>query len=275
MKYIAEENIQLLDALSKLSPNSSKTTLRSWIKEGRVNVDGLEIKLSNHLVAKGETVTVGPKRKIIEDGVEVVFEDRDLIIIDKPSGLLSVASNFEKGETAHAILKRYYGTLIQVVHRLDQETSGIMAFARNEKAAVKMKEMFEAHDLKRCYLGIIEGSLETPSGTWTNYLYEDSAYIVHATKDPNKGRLAITHYETLMTTAKYSKVLFTLETGRKNQIRVHCQLAGHPIAGDRKYGALSSPFRRLALHAHSLSFIHPGTHKPMSFVSPLPAKLEI
>lgn len=260
----------LLEAMSLLAPNSSKTSFRSWIKEGRVKIDESVANSPNQTVETGQTVSVGQRRKFIDEEIEILYEDRDLVVINKPIGLLSVASLFEKGETAHAVLKRYYRTPIYVVHRLDQDTSGVMVFARHEKAAEELKKLFETHDIERRYVGIVEGSLDPSSGTWSSYLFEDSFYVVHSTENPEKGRLAITHYNTQGTTEKFSIVLFTLETGRKNQIRVHAQLAGHPIVGDKKYGSRFNFLRRLCLHALVLAFKHPMTHKPLRFETAIP-----
>lgn len=261
----------LLDALGQLAPESSKTTQRSWVKEGRALVDNEVIKLNTTTVYPGQVVSIGSKLKFVEGDVNILYEDKWMVVIDKPEGLLSVSTAFEKGVTAHAILKRNYGNgQIYVVHRIDQDTSGVMIFAKTEEARDLFKLMFEKHELERAYTAIIEGSLESSSGTWQSYLYEDEAYCVHETTDPHEGRLAITHYAQLGRGRRYAWLELRLETGRKNQIRVHCQSAGHPIVGDKKYGAKTNALKRLGLHAHLLAFLHPVTKKKMHFTSPLP-----
>jgi 23S rRNA pseudouridine1911/1915/1917 synthase len=271
MKYIAPANLTLLEALSHLSPQSSKTTLRSWIKEGRVYIDQAPTKTATEIVLKGQLVTVSNRKKFLPQDIEVLYEDQDFVVIDKPNNLLSVAAAFENEETAHGILKNYYRPRkVFIVHRLDQDTSGVMLFALNQHAHEKLKEIFENHDIQRSYTAIVEGQMESLSGTWKNYLYEDDQYFVHTTEDPERGREAITHYKTLATSKKYSWLNLTLETGRKNQIRVHCQKAGHPVVGDKKYGGHASPIKRLCLHAHLLAFIHPITKKKLRFESPIP-----
>jgi tRNA pseudouridine32 synthase/23S rRNA pseudouridine746 synthase/23S rRNA pseudouridine1911/1915/1917 synthase len=146
-----------------------------------------------------------------------------------------------------------------------------MLFARTEAARDQLKDMFEKHDLERTYIGIVEGVLDAEKeGTWSAYVYEDGNYVVHATTDPSRGALAVTHYTIERSDMRSTWLRMELETGRKNQIRVHCQLAGHPIVGDRKYGAKTNPIKRLCLHAHSLAFKHPITQKPMRFISPIP-----
>jgi 23S rRNA pseudouridine1911/1915/1917 synthase len=154
------------------------------------------------------------------------------------------------------------------VHRLDQGTSGVMLFVYNEKAQGHMKKQFEEHSIVRIYLGLIEGNLPSPSGTWESNLREDDAYFVRSSPH---GEKAITHYEVVAKRKKSSLVRFALETGKKNQIRVHTSEAGHPIVGDKKYGAKTNPYKRLCLHAHFLSFEHPATGKRLAFTSPLPS----
>ena len=271
MHYTAPHDLLILDALAFLSPNSSKNTLRSWIKEGRVQVNGSTISLANLPVLKNQIVTVGQRKKIIRAGIPILYEDHDIVVIDKPSGLLSVATAFEKGKTAHALLKAHYRTQkVCVVHRLDQDTSGVMLFALNQEACDRLKLLFEAHALERGYTAIVEGQLTPLFGTWKSYQYEDAQYKVHETEDETKGRLAITHFQVTSSTPRYSCLKLFLDTGRKNQIRVHCQSAGHPIVGDKKYGSQTNSIKRLCLHAHLLSFEHPFTKKKLRFESPLP-----
>lgn len=273
MKYSVPSDLSLLEALILLFPTSSKNTLRSWIKAGRVEVDRVVATHASLKVSKNQFITIGQRKKMIGPGIPIVYEDRHYIVVDKPTGLLSVASSFEKGETMHALLKEfYYPRKVHVVHRLDQDTSGIMLFAFNQEASEKLKDLFEVHAIDRAYTGIIEGRLSPPSGTWKSYQYEDAQYKVHETEDESKGRLAITHYRTLDSTKRYSLLELRLETGRKNQIRVHCQSAGHSIVGDKKYGAQTNPLKRLFLHAHLLAFEDPFNKKFMRFESPIPVE---
>lgn len=275
MKYIVENELPLIEALIKLYPDCSKTTLRSWIKEGRVSLDGELIKRSDVEVYKGQEIIIGSKPRLVKGDIRIMYDDAHLVVIEKPEGLLSVATDFEKGENVHAFLKNHYRPKkVFVVHRLDQDTSGVMLFALSEKAKDHLKDMFEKHDMGREYIAIVEGKLKENQGTWQCYLYEDGNYFVKPTDDPKKGRLAVTHYQVLETKKGYSKLKLTLETGRKNQIRVHCQMAGHPVAGDKKYGAKSNPIKRLCLHAQTLSFKHPILKKMMNFTSKVPEVFE-
>ncbi len=271
MKYTVLENLPLLETLQKLSPQSSKTTLRSWLKEDRVMVDGRLQKLGSTPVFVGQVISVGSKQKFIDEGVRIVFEDKHLVVVDKPAGILTVSTAFEKGQTVHAFLKKkYYPKNVYVVHRLDQDTSGVMMFTLSEESRDLFKDIFEKHAIKRAYCAIVEGAVKEEKGSWESYLYEDARYMVRETEDPTKGRLAITHFEVHAATSKYSLLDMNLETGRKNQIRVHCQKAGHSVVGDKKYGATSNPLKRLCLHAYLLSFTHPFTKKEMKFESPIP-----
>ena len=273
MKLQLDKDLTLLEALAVLSPDSSKTTLRSWLKEGRVSIDGTVEKVGTKLIKKNQIITIGAKAAPTIEGLRILYEDSHLIIIDKPCGLLSVSAAFEKVKTAHAILKNHYRPRkVYVVHRLDQDTSGVMLFAFSEKAYEKLKKTFEEHDIVREYIAVVEGSLSKDKGTWESYLAEDENYMVYEALDSTNGRLAITHFEVLNRNKHYSLVKFTLETGRKNQIRVQCKAAGHSIVGDLKYEATTSPVRRLCLHAQCLSFKHPITGKEMHFESPLPGE---
>lgn len=275
MKIQLNNDLPLLDALALLAPDSSKTTLRSWLKEGRVYVDGIVQKVGATLIRKNQVVSLGAKAAPMIEGLTVLYEDSHLIVIEKPCGLLSVAAPFEKGNTAHAILKKHYKPRkIYVIHRLDQDTSGVMLFAFSEQAYEKLKKTFEDHDIVREYIGVLEGHLPEKQGVWESYLYEDENYIVHETLNSEEGRLAITYYTVLDVNKLYSLIKFKLETGRKNQIRVHCKAAGHSIVGDLKYGAQRNPLRRLCLHAQRLAFKHPISGKEMQFESSLPKEFE-
>lgn len=264
-------DVEALVFLVSLFPDSSKSTLRAWIEDGRVFVDGKPIKSAKHMVKSGQELSIGQKVRRVENHIPIIYSDNALIVIDKPAGLLSVSTAFEKEETAYAYLKRnYYPRPVYVVHRLDQDTSGAMVFALTEPCLEKLKKTFEAHDIERRYVAIVEGKFATPKGCWQSYLYEDSNYVVKVVEDSSLGELAITHYEVKACSKAYSWLELTLETGKKNQIRVHCQHAGHPIVGDKKYGSTCNPFKRLGLHAHCLAFVHPLTGKKMHFTSPIP-----
>lgn len=271
MKYVVSASLSLLEALCCLAPESSKNSLRSWLKAGRVLVDEVVVKDPFFEVEKGQTVSIGQRKKIIYSKIPVIYEDEDFIIIDKPAGLLSVSTAFQKVETAHALLKNYYRPRkVFVVHRLDQETSGVMVFAFNQLSYERLKELFRTHSIERSYTAVVEKGPFPSSGIWKSYQYEDESYRVHETEDETEGRLAVTHYQTLKKNSHYAWLELKLETGRKNQIRVHCQTAGSPVVGDKKYGSRSNIIKRLALHAHLLAFKHPINHKYFRFQIEVP-----
>jgi tRNA pseudouridine32 synthase/23S rRNA pseudouridine746 synthase/23S rRNA pseudouridine1911/1915/1917 synthase len=259
MKAKVQEKTTLLAALKSLSPDSSNNTLKEWVKQGRVLVDGQAP--NSWQVMPGEEVAVGPRRAFAEEGIKILYEDRYLVVIEKPKGLLSVASLLEHELTAQAILSRRQKRKAFAVHRLDQDTSGVMMFAYTPEAQEKLKEQFAAHSIERVYLGLVKGHPNPAKGTWRSYLEEDDFYFV---KSGTAGKLAITHYEVIEKKGLNSLVKFTLQTGKKNQIRVHASEAGHAIIGDKKYGYSGGP---LCLHAHVLGFYHPFRKKVMRFVS--------
>jgi 23S rRNA pseudouridine1911/1915/1917 synthase len=268
MKAKVREKSLLIDLLKILSPDSSKNTLKSWIEKGRVQIDGTIAKRPQTPLKAGQEVTVGPKASFADEGIKIVYEDRHLVVLDKPDHILSVATATQENRTVHTILKKRLGKAVYAVHRLDRDTSGLMMFAYTTDARDLLKKQFEAHEVQRHYIALIEGRLAEKKGTWKSYLQEEEAtYRVYSAP---AGQLAITHYEVIGEKPTFSCVRFALETGRKNQIRVHCQDAGHSIIGDRKYGAQTNPYSRLCLHAFQLEFMHPFLSKKLRFSSPLP-----
>lgn len=271
MKLTITQPMPLLEALSLLCRDSSKTRLREFIREGRILVDGEIITRSDINLQAGQVLAFDEhKVKYDISGLKIVYEDQFLVVIDKPAGLLSVASNFEAKNTAHAKLKkRYYPKKVFVVHRLDQDTSGLMLFTAHHESYLALKKALKEREIKRTYHAMVEGTL-TGSGSWSSYLQEDASYFVHTSEDPDEGELAVTHYQAVESKNNYTLVRFTLESGKKNQIRVQSANAGHPIVGDSKYGAKTNRFSRLALHATNLEFVHPITQKRLAFTSPFP-----
>ena len=271
MKFAVPEEMTVLHALRELSPESSQNTLRSWIQKGRVTIGGKTALRANALLVKGQELVVKSKSHFIEQDVKVLFKDEHVIVVEKPEGMLSVATDFQIRGTLHDILKRrFHSQRIFPVHRLDRETSGVMVFAYTNAARAGLKKQFAEHTIERMYAAVIEGALAEKTGIWESRLAEDDLYFVKSTK-AESGRIAITHYQVLHQTSKFSFLKLRLETGRKNQIRVHCSEAGHPIAGDKKYGAQGEgPLKRLGLHACLLAFEHPVKGKKMTFESPTP-----
>ena len=262
----------LLVALSEIYHGASNNTLKNLLKNRRISINGTPVLKGSHELQAGDILTITPAYRKISGGIEIIYEDKDLVIINKPEGLLCVP--LDTGSAMHAlgILRRHYhNSPVWAVHRIDRETSGIMIFARNDASFSRLKDMFKNHDFIRTYIGIVLGALTEQKGTWKSYLTEVNECEVISTNEPHNGKLAITHFETISQTPNYTFLKIRLETGRKHQIRVHCRENRHPIVGDRKYCIpLADPIHRLCLHAYCLEFSHPSSGKPMSFYAPLP-----
>jgi RluA family pseudouridine synthase len=216
-----------------------------------------------------------PNTKFLPKGLTIIYEDRDLLIVSKPAGLLTVSTDSEKIKTAYASLSDYVkkGSIrsknrIFVVHRLDRETSGVLVFAKTLEAKNNLQDNWD--NTKKKYCAVTHGIWKNKSGIITSFLTENKSQIVYSTKDANLGKLSHTGYKIIQETEKFSLIEVDLLTGRKNQIRVHCSDEGHPIVGDLKYGKDNKSYLRLALHSFSISFHHPFTGKEMYFESAIP-----
>lgn len=223
------------------------------------------------------------------DDMEIIYEDRWLIVVNKPSGLLSMSTGKSGEDTAYSRVYDYAGKVF-IVHRLDRDTSGLLVFAKDSDTKLALQENWDEAVQERRYVALLEGDIEDEEGWIETWLYENrKSMMVHCyaldkgddpSNPPRKDwQFASTHCSTLkrgqIDERPYTMVEFELETGRKNQIRVHSQWIGHPVAGDRKYGAQTNPIGRLALHAQTLSFIHPWTGKTMRFTSKTPKSFKI
>ncbi|MCH9613737.1 MAG: hypothetical protein SP1CHLAM54_07460 [Chlamydiia bacterium] len=243
-------------------PESSKNTLKKWVVQKRVLVNGKAETRPHRILEEKDVVELDGKKTTIK-GCRVFFQDEDLIVIHKPRGLLSVAQDVELDISLHRILKEKLSpSRVYPVHRLDRATSGVLVFALSETARDHLKAQFEEHSIHREYMAWVTGCPEKHEGTWTHKLSEAKDHTVFSS---NKGKEAITHYKVLKE-GEISLLRLTLETGRKNQLRVQCMEAGHPIVGDRKYGSKDNRFKRLALHAKRLEFTHPISGQRMRFV---------
>jgi RluA family pseudouridine synthase len=277
VRYVVAAGQQLLDALAGMFPESSKTTLRQMLQTGRVRVNGEIEKNARRELEEDDTVDVADKavHRNLPEGLAILHEDNDVIVVLKAHGLLTVATERERDSTAQAYLNVYLGQKkgeerIQVVHRLDRETSGVLIFAKNAYAREQLKEQFAAHTTERVYVAIIEGRMDPEAGTFSSYLRERRDLKMQSVAEHPDAKFAVTHYRTIESNDRYSMLEVTLETGRKNQIRTHLSEAGHPVLGDRMYGSEVNPIGRLALHAKLLGFDHPITRKHMVFAAPVP-----
>lgn len=275
---VTEETELLVFLLKKI--NKTRNDVKVLLRDKHIFVEGRAVTQFNHILKPGQVVEVkwkkGPEEQK-QRGLSIVFEDQYLIVIEKQEGVLSIATEKQKDNNAYSTLSNYVkkqslGNRIFIVHRLDRETSGLMIFAKSERVQKLLQESWNDTIEERTYLAVTEGAVEKEEGTIVSYLVESKALIVYSTQNPDSGQKAVTHYEVLRRSNKYSLVKFNLETGRKNQIRVHAKDIKHPIVGDAKYGATSNPINRLGLHAWVLSFKHPITKENLRFETEVPAK---
>jgi RluA family pseudouridine synthase len=216
-----------------------------------------------------------PKTRPLARGLVIVYEDKDILVVDKPPGLLTVGTDREKSRTAYFILTNYVRKgrprareRVFIVHRLDRDASGILVFAKNQQAKLRLQGQWNETEKK--YLAVVHGKCKKSSDTISTYLAENKAQVVYSTTDTAKGKLSHTAYKVLRQTKDFALLDVDLLTGRKNQIRVHLADIGHPIVGDKKYGKGGASYTRLALHARTISFKHPATGEPLSFAAKVP-----
>ena len=269
----------MLEFLFKSMPQRKRTSVKELLKHNQVAVNGTPLTQFDTPLKPGDEVKVNLTREFrvfYNRRLKIVYEDDDIIVINKGYGLLSMGNDKVTDGTAYSILKEYVkwgnpANKIFIVHRLDRDTSGLMMFAKNENAKNAMQHNWNNMVLNRRYVAVVEGEIGPAEGTIRSYLAENTRHEVYSTDNPDEGKLAVTRYSTIAKGKGYSLVDVELDTGRKNQIRVHLSEKGCPIAGDRRYGAGSSPIHRLALHARTLRFVHPVTKKEMNFSTPIPA----
>lgn len=217
----------------------------------------------------------GPGHRLLPKGIMIIYEDRDILVVDKPPGLLTISTDKEKSRTAYFILTDYVRKgqaksrkRVFVVHRLDRDTSGIVVFARTPEA----KHFLQSHwdETRKKYLAVVHGTCEKTSETISTFLAENKAGTVYSTSDIRKGKLAHTAYKVLKQTQEFALLEIELLTGRKHQARVHLAGIGHPMVGDHRYGERKGVYKRLALHSTSISFIHPFSGEQVSFETTVP-----
>lgn len=273
-----KENIELMQFLMNRM-SISRTAAKSLLTHRLVYVNNtIETHHDTQLTpGMGVKVSRDKNRKEFKSQfMSIVYEDNYIIVINKRQGLLSVATEKQKErQTAYSILTEYVkrtdrGRRIFIVHRLDKDTSGLLVFAKDEKTKFELQDNWQRIVTDRRYVAVTCGTPERPEGKITSWMKDNKMFVSYSSIKDNGGDMAITHYRTLRTGANYSLMEMTLETGRKNQIRVHLQDMGTPIAGDSKYGNGDNPISRLALHAFRLHFFHPVTGELMKFETPVP-----
>lgn len=267
----------LLQKLSKLGRNSVKSVLA----RGQVSVNDKVVTKYNYPLEPGQTVSIR-KDKVVEEpplvGLTILHEDEDIIVIQKDAGLLSIASPEETEMTAYRQLMAHVrrknpGNRVFIVHRLDRDTSGVMMFAKSERVQQLLQTSWQDTVKERIYVALVEGKVQKPEGTISSWLKESSTLKMYSSHRPNDGQHAVTHYKIIQSSSNFTLLEVRLETGRKNQIRVHMQDLGHPIVGDKKYGSKSKAIHRLGLHARVLAFVHPTKGHLMRFETDIPGPL--
>ncbi|MEN2768193.1 RluA family pseudouridine synthase [Ornithinibacillus xuwenensis] len=278
LNFKVEDNKELLPFLLEKMSSRSRNSVKSILTRGQVKVDDHIETKHNYSLRPGQIVSVLKNKVAVKEstliGMEILFEDDSIIVIQKDAGLLSIATEKEKRQTAlHQLMEHVRRddprNRVFVVHRLDKETSGVMLFAKSEKVKHKLQDNWKSMVKERTYVALVEGTLKQSDGMVKSYLKESKTHKMFSIPDKN-GQLAITHYRKLQSNKQFSLVEVKLETGRKNQIRVHMSDLGHPIVGDKKYGAKTNEIGRLGLHAKILSFTHPVTGQLLLFQSDVP-----
>jgi 23S rRNA pseudouridine1911/1915/1917 synthase len=267
--------MQLEERLQALYPGTSRRGLKRWLAASRVRVNGVVVRRGDVVVDADDRVELAAAPAACPRPLGLVHEDAEIIVVDKPSGLLSIATERERARTVYRLLRDWVaargpaGSRIFVVHRLDRETSGLIAFARSADAKRSLQAQFAARAVERVYVALVEGAMRAAQGTMTSRLAENRALRVRTTAHRREGREAITRYRVLERRRDTTLVELRLVTGRRGQIRAQLAAAGHPIVGDREFGSRTDPLGRVALHATRLGFVHPRGGR-MSFESPLP-----
>ena len=281
---IDKESI-LLDELALQFKNTSKNKLRKMLTEGRISVNGkIEHRAKRELIkgdlvkildkATSKEITPPPQQKITD--LEIIFEDDDILVVEKPAGLLSVATNKMESDTLHSrcldyIKTKHHSNWCYIVHRLDRETSGIMIFALSKENKEYLQEQFAERSIYRTYFALIEGKLPRKHGTEIEWLLEDKNLRVKKVKPNTKSsKEAITHWEVVKENQSTSLVRIAIDTGRRHQIRMAMKSLGSPVVGDHLHGAKTDPMGRVCLHASSLEFLHPQTDEPVRFETRVP-----
>lgn len=278
LEFTAQEPCGLLDFLLLKLSKESRNHVKSLLTHRQVSVDGVVITQYDTALREGQKVQISRSSGQVQkqkNVLDILYEDSDLIVINKPAGLLSIASDKEQEYTAYHLLTDYVRlrnpeNRIFAVHRLDRETSGVLMVAKNERMKAALQDNWADLVSERGYVAVVEGQLQEKSGRIQSWLKETKTLLMYSSSKAGDGLEAITNYRVLNENAEYSLLDIRLETGRKNQIRVHMKDIGHPVAGDKKYGAQTNPLKRLGLHANKLVLRHPFTDKVLCFEARLP-----
>lgn len=277
--YQVEQDDTLLNFLLN-NVKESRSKIKATLQGRGIKVNGKTVTQFDYPVAAGTKIEVSKTKRnndrLKSRYVKIVYEDQYLVVIEKNIGILSMAAG-HKSLNVKAVLDDYFKKTRQrctahVVHRLDRDTSGLMIYAKDMETEQILEHNWHDIVFDRRYVAVVSGEMENDEGTIENWLKDNKAYVTYSSPVDNGGKYAITHFRTLDRTTEHSLVEFKLETGRKNQIRVHSADMGHPVCGDIKYGNGDDPIHRLCLHAYMLCFYHPVTRQPMEFQTMIPAQ---
>ena len=277
-EYIVKEEMMLIEFLRTTLTKLSKNNIKSLLSKEMVLVNNSVQTKFNYIVKPKDKITIRETKIKVNNynkDINILYEDEDIIVINKPAGLLTIATAKEKEYTLYHFVMNYVKNKdkhnkIFIVHRLDKETSGIVIFAKNQKTKNLFQNNWDRNIIYRGYYAVVEGSLKEKEGTLKSYLTENSSFMVYSTNNKNEGKLAITDYKVVKENNNYSLLDINIKTGRKNQIRVQLNDNGNVIVGDKKYGSKINPINRMALHAYKLEFIDPRNNKKISFKTEMP-----
>lgn len=280
-EFKVHEDCELLEFLLSKYPKLSRNAVKSLLSNHQVSVDGAPVSQFNLKLTKEDTVIVSKMRisKKVRNNLPIIFENNELIVINKPSGLLSIVSDREKGRTAYRMVNDYVQqkdkhNRIFVVHRLDEDTSGVLVFAKDAKTKEILQKNWNDIVRYRGYYAIVEGQFDKNEDTFVDYLKENSLNLMYVSNDRINGKKCVTNYKLIKKNKLYSLLDVNIDSGRKNQIRVQLGHRGHYVIGDDKYGEPSNPIKRLGLHAYKLVFVHPISKKVYEFNAPMPKEFE-
>ena len=287
MEFNVEEESLLLPTLALIFPESTKSKLRKMLTEGRVLVNGIPVYKAKELLVNGNTITIinrsdamkkspPPEPKKQFSKLKILFEDDNILVVEKPAGLLSVATDKLEKDTLHSrcvdhVKRQSERAWSHIVHRLDRETSGVMVFAKNRESKEYLQTQFAQRDVERLYHALVEGGPEDSEGTDASWLVESKHLHVKRVKSSFKGaKQSITPWKIEDQDEFVSLMEIKIETGRRHQIRMAMQFLGCPIVGDMKHGATTNPLNRICLHATSLGFLHPETEEFVRYETNVP-----
>ena len=271
-----KENAPLLEYLIN-NVSESRSKLKATLQGRGIAVNGRMVTQFDYQLKAGDKIIISRHKKqnqFKSRYVKIVYEDRWLVVVEKNIGILSMAAGHSslnvKSVLDDYFLKSRQKCRAHVVHRLDRDTSGLMVYAKDIETEQILEHNWHQIVYDRRYVAVVSGEMEQNNGTIANWLKDNKAYITYSSPTDNEGKYAVTHFQVLNRTTEHSLVEYKLETGRKNQIRVHSADMGHPVCGDMKYGNGDDPLHRLCLHAYMLCFTHPVTGEPMEFSTPIP-----